>query len=427
MRDKRFGIHPHIVVTNDWMTGLVPAYLQTDPRYVADPLMKGIETVHIIHNGGRDYQGRISTNFFGEDLFPILGIGPAHFFGLSDPKDRTCLNVTAGALFHVRKGILAVSKPYAAQLLTRDGGEGLEELFRKRRDIVFGISNGIDLDSLRRIFWELGEKARQSLELPAVGSSRYHEKRLLKQLPYFKQSLKAVVQKKYGLNVDSHALLLCLISRLAEQKGITLLTDNTDAGISSLEAVLMQSPDVQIFIGGPSNEGDPVVGKLREVVADLKERYPGRVNAEFDFILHKDALEITQASDLFLMPSRYEPGGITQLEALAAGTLVIARNVGGISATLQDYNHETREGNSFLFHDYTSDALYEKVCQAIDIMRPESKRFELMHKAALSQHDWSYRAPKYLALFQYISGVLRPQNIFPHLAKETSIVDAIRP
>lgn len=427
MKDRRFNIAPHIIVSNDWMTGLVPVLLQTDPRYIFDEVLKKAETVHAIHNGGRDYQGRFATNFFGEDLFPLLGISAEHFFGLSDPLEPTQLNFTAGAIFHVRKAILTVSKPYAEQLLTPEGGEGLHTVFRRRRNMIFGISNGIDLESLRRLFWELGERAREALNLPMLGNGKYHEKRLLRHLPLYKQGLKHIVQEKYGLVKQPHSVLISLISRLAEQKGIQLLTDRVRSGMTLLEEVLKNHPEVQLIIGGPCAEWDPVVVKLREVVTELKTRYPGRIAAVFDFILHKDALEITEASDLFLMPSRYEPGGITQLEALAAGTLVIARNVGGISATLRDYRELTEEGNSFLFEEYSSDTLLEKIIQGVQVMSDSKRRRHLMLEAAVSQHDWSHRATKYVALFQHVSGVLKPQASYPHLSGEFLTLESIRP
>ncbi|MDD2942801.1 MAG: glycosyltransferase, partial [bacterium] len=155
--------------------------------------------------------------------------------------------------------------------------------------------------------------------------------------------------------------------------------------------------------------------------------YPGRVAAHYDFIKHREALEITKAADLFLMPSRYEPGGITQLEALAAGTLVVARNVGGIAATLVDYSSSTMTGNAFLFSDYSADALLDALVRGVQVVGDNSRHAKLIEKAAHAENDWSDRVPKYMALLQYISGALSRRQGFSHLSSRNDALRSIRP
>jgi Starch synthase catalytic domain len=149
MRDGKFGISPDLVISNDWLSSLVPVLLKTDPRYSEHTQFEGVKTIHAIHNAGPAYQGRFFVNQFGEDLWPLLGVKDDHFFGLSDPRDKNYINLTAGAIYHTTSGVLTVSRPYAQQLLTATGGEGLEGLFHKHKNQLFGVSNGVDLAALR--------------------------------------------------------------------------------------------------------------------------------------------------------------------------------------------------------------------------------------------------------------------------------------
>lgn len=426
--DPRFQINAQILVTNDWQTALVHAFLQTDSRYLENPLLNQVATIHIIHNGGRDYQGRVLANHYGEDLYPLFGLAAEHFFGLSDPYDKNYFNLTAAAILHVRNALLTVSKPYAEQLLTEQGGEGLHTLFQSKSHQLFGISNGIDLHTLRRIFWGLGEEARQTLALPALPDQPYTPRRLLNRLPLYKSATKTLVQRKHGLLENPDSILISLIGRLAEQKGIDLLIRPLrDERISVLEFILRTYEQVQILIGGPMSLGDAAAQRLRRLVDSLKQRYPGRMSSIFDFILHQDALEITGASDFFLMPSRYEPGGITQLEALATGTLVIARDVGGLRATLHNYLEPKLPGTGFLFQDFSPKALRDVMVRAIGVHQNTSVRRKLIAHAALAENDWSDRTPKYLALFQHVAGVLETSNFYAHLGGKVEILRNIRP
>lgn len=426
MRAPRFGVAPHIIVTNDWVSALVPPLLRCDPRYSRDVRLRKVETLHVLHNCGRDYQGRFYTNQFGEDLWPIIGLSGEHYFGLSDPQDRSHLNLTAGAVYHSQKGILAVSRPYAQQLMTDEGGEGLDPLFRAKRDVLFGISNGVDLQALRRTFLELGERAEAALNGDAP-RRRARSRDLIDKLVHQKQVTKSLVQRRLGLAVDDGAVLISLVGRLAEQKGIQLLTGRIGAtGVSLLETILRRHPDVQFLVGGPPSHGDPAMEDLAHVVKQLEERLPARIRGVFSFIPHQEALELTLASDLFLMPSRYEPGGITQLEALSCGTPVIARRVGGIAATLLDYSVELDRGNSFLFYEYSSSALFAVMERALGVMSDATRRRALIAQSIRAENDWSHRVPRYLTVFQQVAGVLDQRRSYPYLASRHHLLHSVR-
>jgi starch synthase len=422
MSNPEFGITPHLVISNDWMTGLVPALMQVDENYSQNPALKEAQTIHIIHNGGQGYQGRFAATQFGEDLYPLLSLRGTHFLGLSDPHDRAIMNFTAAAVYHVRNAILTVSQPYAEELLTAEGGEGLESLFRRRRRILFGISNGIDRLAIRRIIWELGFLAIRD-EKKAY---RYRDALWTRRLPALKKVLKTEVQHRFGLNKAPNAPLICLVGRLAEQKGIGLLVGETKEKISVLSSLLKENPDLQILICGPLSEGDPIAKSLEKHLLELTKLYPGRISGSLEFAPHRDALEIAAASDLFLMPSRYEPGGLTQLEALAVGTPVVARNVGGLQATLKDALKDTEKGNSFLFKEYDPIEFHRVVTKALKIFYSGTEYDRLVLNAAEAEHDWSDRIPSYLALFRFIAGVSEPFRRYSFLADEVLLVEAIR-
>lgn len=425
IRKNLIDIPGNVLVTNDWTTGLIHLLLKADETYQNCEQLKSLRTFHIIHNGGRAYQGKMLSQQFGETLWPLLGLGSEHIPSVEDPIEQGALNLSKAAVFHVADGLLAVSRHYAEQLLYTSGGEGLEGCYRMKKDILFGISNGIDSYALRKVFWSVGEQARIELGIPAL-VSKFSERRLLNQLQSYKQISKVYLQRKYGLVENSNAIFMCFIGRLAEQKGIQLFSKPVD-GKSSLQVLLESDPNVQIFIGGPPSLGDITVEELIVLLALLKRRFPGRVASVLDFIPHREALHVTLASDLFLMPSRFEPGGITQLEALAAGTPVIARNVGGIAATLENFDARTKTGNAFLFQDYSAIAFCDAALIALDYLSDPEHRQELSRQAAQAQHDWADRVPKYTALFQNSLGALCPRDGYRYLSTKRSLVDSARP
>lgn len=420
LSSSRFGVVPHLVITNDWMTGLVPALMQTHPRYRDLPVLKDVSTVHVIHNGGRDYQGRFATTQFGEDLYPLLGLEPHHYFGLSDPQDRSMLNFTAAALFHVREAILTVSRPYAEELLTSSGGDGLESLYRRRRRVLFGISNGIDRYGIRKQCWELGFMARGDEQRAA----RFRDSLFNRRLPMLKDSLKREVQSRFSLELNPDAILICLVGRLAEQKGISLLTDELSGGDTVLSLLLRENRRIQVIIAGPRNDGDPAFYTLEKHTRALRLAFPEQLAVNFDFIPHREVIQITAASDLFLMPSRYEPGGITQLEALVVGTPVVARNIGGLQATLTEYDGS--DGNAFLFRSYEVAALYSAIQRAILVLGKPRERAGIVQNAASAKNDWTDRLPSYLALFRFIAGVTDLGQSLEYLPDDAEVMAAIR-
>jgi starch synthase len=428
MRCPLFDIQPQLVLSNDWLSALVPVFMKLDSRYSEDPILNQARTVHLIHNCGRDYHGRIPARHNGQELFPMLELDPFHYKGLTDPKDGSVMNLTAAAIYHLDGALLAVSKPYAQALMTWDGGEGLHDLVWNKRQSVFGISNAVDQGSVRRTVVGIGEDCLARLdEAIPPDSDPSDAENFVHNLPTYKQAAKRVIQSEMGLEVDPNKVLISFIGRLAEQKGIQLLSNNADGDhVSVLESILQRYPQAQIVVAGPAVEGDSLATQFCGLIEHLRRFYPGRIAGIYDFVHHDYALKIFTASDLSLMPSRYEPGGLTQLESLACGTLVVARNVGGLSATLQRFDDEAGRGNGFLFDDYTSTALRNTICWALDRTRDNEFRWELIREAAMAQHDWSHRLPQYLSIFQHITGVLSNEHQYKHLEGRASLLACLR-
>ncbi len=387
--DPQFGIRPTAIVSNDWMTACIPPILALDSRYQVAPWLRSCKTIHMIHNGGADYHGRLPTHFNNEDLWPLFGLGPEHFFGFCDPHNGDLLNLTMAATKHVRGAVLTVSQTYAAQLATPGCGDGLEWNLLEKQGRVFGISNGINRSEIEHFFCALTGHVKRSFET-------------LEELLAAKRTVQTEIQRVFGLSIQSTGRIMSFVGRLAEQKGLALLSGIVShTGRSVLEEILLSDPDVQILIAGPITEGDREVRHLRDCLSYLIPRYPGRIAAHLDYVTHAQALEIIFGSTFFLMPSRFEPGGITQLEALAAGTLVVGRRVGGIAATIESYCPERGTGNGFLCNDFTPTAFAATVQWGLQTIQDGTAYRSLVRNAIEAQHDWSNRVPLYRALLQH--------------------------
>lgn len=387
---EHFGIRPAAIISNDWMTACIPAFVALDDRYRAAAPLRNCKTIHMIHNGGADYHGRLPCNLHNEDLWPLLNLSAEHFFGFRDPHRSDLVNLTMAATHHVSGGVITVSRPYAEQLCSWDESDGLAHNLHNKRATVFGVSNGISRSQVDSYL----------SRLTGLGGD---ELRNIQDLLVAKSSIRTTLQKRYGLAVNPSAAVVSFVGRLAEQKGLHLLSgyvDNTNR--STLEDLLVRHPTTQLIIAGPLTTGDHSAQAARNTIEYLRRAYPGRVAAVFDYIPHSTALEIIFGSSLFLMPSRFEPGGITQLEALAAGTLVVGRNVGGISATIENYNPSTGSGNGFLCNDYTPTAFANTLHWALGSIADNGVYEQLVEHAIHAAHSWADRAPTFIAIIQRV-------------------------
>ncbi|MFH1799581.1 MAG: inositol monophosphatase family protein [Candidatus Omnitrophota bacterium] len=419
---REFDLYPDFILAHDWMAAPAFAYLKADPipgdfDYRTDEHFYDLETGLVpklgfaMHNLGRDYQARFFTIENGIDLWPLFRLQGQHYRGLSNregenPDHPTRLNLVRGGILH-SDFALTVSKSYAREIQTPEKGNGLHEDFLKKGK-VYGISNGIDIEALRTEFIRMGG-GDPGTEDPAA---------FFQNLPQFKDFAKREIQNKYGLEEREDAILVSMVGRIADQKGVELVA-------SEAKNILDRDPRVQLLIAGPIADFDPSAYALRDAIRALEAdpKYAGRVRGEFEFIAFREALRIYLASDLFLMPSKYEPGGLSQLESLSAGTAVVAHEVGGIADTLNEFDPQRGMGDAFFFQEFNGKGFLRAVTRGIQAIRNKDHRKTIVLQAAVAAHGWNDKVSAYFNMFRNESGVF--EYDYPHLREEQAQLDRI--
>ena len=394
---------PDIIITHDWTAALTKNIQQNYNSKVNE-----IPLLHVLHNAGEAYQGRFNLVENDQRVLESLGISKV-CFNKSIEKSGTSINLTLGACRENDHAIITVSKPYAKQLINNDPESEFSVILREKRDHLYGISNGIPTNAVREA---------------AFGISEDFEDLNLSSIIELKTKLKQEVQTQYGLRENSQNILAVLVGRLTDQKGLSILTDNYFQDLSVLEYMLEKYPYLEIIIAGPPAIGDNSFHTLESLVKKIPNSIQNRFRHRFEFIPHSEAIKLTAAADLFLMPSRYEPGGIAQLEALAVGTSVVAHRVGGLSATLTQFCKSGNKytGNSFLFDSFDVDKFVSSFSEGCEVMKNFENKLNVIKSASSAKNDWRDRAPYYLSLFQKVVGVFdhnfAGQNRFVETRKE---------
>ncbi|BBH19582.1 glycogen synthase [Paenibacillus baekrokdamisoli] len=348
---------PDIIHCHDWQTGLIPFLLKT--RYVHDPAARDIATVYTIHN--LRYQG-----VFGKELMKDLLNAGDELFGMEGIEFYGAGSCMKGGLQYADK-LTTVSPTYAEEIQTETYGEKLEGLLRSRSSDLVGIVNGIDIDS----FDPMNDPA---LEIPYRGSlSR-------------KRKNKLALQQELGLEQSEQIPLMGIVSRLVDQKGFDLVE-------AVLEQILQEG--VQLVVLG---SGDWHFEQLFRRVA---EKRPNQVVAWFGF---NDALarRIYAGSDMYLMPSQFEPCGLSQLIALRYRSVPIVRETGGLKDTVMAYNESTGEGNGFSFTNYNAHDLLFTVQRAVSFYRDEPTWQKIIANGAKDDCSWNKSAKSYMGLYSEI-------------------------
>lgn len=349
---KALGLNIDIIHCNDWQTGLIPVYLKTIYR---DEFPE-TSTIMTVHNLG--YQG-----IFPKGDMPLTGLGwdMFHMEALEFYGKLTLLK--GGLLF--ADVITTVSKTYAKEIQTPEYGFGLENVLSKRSGELYGIVNGIDYSE-----WQPWKDKL----IPA----RYNKKNLSG-----KTECKKRLQIECGLP-DDDSPLIGMVTRLSSQKGLDLVAE-------ALEGIVESG--AQIIILGIGDE------HFHKVLSDLQTKYSRSISVTigFDNIL---AHKIYAGSDIFLMPSLYEPCGLGQLIALRYGTIPVARRTGGLADTIAEYNPSTEAGTGFLFDMYSPEQMLGAVKQAVETFK-DKKAWEQIQKNAMSQDfSWHKSAKEYHALYK---------------------------
>ena len=346
---------PDVLHCNDWETALSPVFLKS--LFKDDPLLRKISTLLTIHNLG--YQGI----FWHYDMH-LLNIG-LEYFTPDALEFFGHINFLKGGI--VFSDILnTVSRQYSKEIQTVEFGCGLEGILKTRRDDLYGIVNGIDYEE-----WN-PEKDKY---IPA----KYNEKNLAN-----KKICKAALQGEYGLPVKENIPLIGTISRLADQKGFDLIA-------SSLEDML--SNGVQYIILGTGER------KYHDLFTQLSKQYPKSFAVKIAYD-NRLAHLIEAGSDMFLMPSQYEPCGLNQLYSLKYGSVPIVRGVGGLEDTIIDYTKSPDIGTGFKFYDYSKKALLDAVERGLVVYKEQSAWQSLIKKCMSEDFSWEKSANEYVELYK---------------------------
>ena len=354
---RRLDFRPDIVHAHDWQTGLAPVYLRE--HLWRDPHFMETGSLFTIHNLG--YQG-----LFAAETLAELGLDSA-LFDIDRLEYFGRISLLKGGIRFADR-ISTVSPTYCREIQTAAHGMGLEGLLTSRSNRLHGILNGLD-----EKLWDPGNDPA----LPqAYAAGDLRGKRVCKQ----------ALQKELGLQPEPAIPLAAMVTRLDPQKGIDLL-------IEAWQTLLERK--YQLVVLG---SGTP---RYERQLAELAEAYPGRskVLRGFDDAL---ARRIYAGSDLFLMPSRYEPCGLGQLIALRYGSVPVVRNTGGLADTIIDPQESTAEANGFLFADYTANGLLEAVDRALSAFDRQPFWQELVRHGMEQDFSWQRAAADYVELYREI-------------------------
>ncbi|HHV35860.1 MAG TPA: glycogen synthase GlgA [Syntrophomonadaceae bacterium] len=346
---------PEIIHCNDWQSGMIPLSLKT--KYAEDPFYNRIATLFTIHN--LQYQG-----VFPKNTLRLVGLGDEYF----SPERLEFY----GQVNFMKAGILyadlinTVSKKYALEIQTPEFGERLDGLLRKRAQDLYGIVNGIDYEELN----------------PATDKYIYHNY-TANSIDQKKENKKAL-QQEMGLPVNDTPLI-GIITRLVDQKGLDLIAEIFEQ---------IMDLDVQFVLLGTGED------HYQRLFAELKMKYPQQTAANIGFNVEL-AQKIYAGSDIFLMPSRFEPCGLSQMISLRYGTIPLVRSVGGLADTIEDYNPETDTGNGFSFKPYQAQELLNTIRRAVDIYRQNPELWQsLVNRAMKSDFSWERSAKEYVEIYR---------------------------
>jgi starch synthase len=313
---------PDVIHCNDWQTGPISIYVKdvySKIKYFSD-----IKTLYTIHN--IQYQG-----IFGRDTLRMMDLNDGYYVDDKMEFHNMVNYMKAGLLYSDM--VTTVSETYAKEIQTPQYAYGLEGVLQCRSQYLRGIVNGIDY----------------SLNDPATSTKIY--KNFDVNSIENKAQNKAALQQELGLPVREDVPMLAIISRLVDQKGINLV-------LQAANELLFK--DVQLVVLGTGDS------HYEGIFKDLGYRYPDKVSAN---ILFDDTLaqKVYASSDIFLMPSLFEPCGLGQLFAMSYGTIPVARATGGLVDTVKHYNYETGEGTGFLFNDYDCGGLMWGINEALNL------------------------------------------------------------
>ncbi len=349
------GWKPDIIHCNDWQTALIPVYLKTFLRTVKTG------TVFTIHNIG--YQG-----LFNMDKLQVAGLDWS-LFRINGLEFYGRINLLKGGIIF-SDIVTTVSPTYSREIQTREFGYGLEGVLQERSKDLYGIINGVDYDE-----WNPSTDVHISVKYGIKSIGR-------------KRGCKRDLQKNCGLPLADHPVI-GIVSRLDDQKGFDILAEIMDE---------LMHLDIQMVILGTGKK------KYHDIFNKFKKNYPDKlsVNLSFDNTL---AHKIEAGSDLFLIPSKYEPCGLSQLYSFKYGTVPVAHKTGGLADTITDFVPSAVSDNKatgFLFSHYSSDDLLKAVLLSLYVYEDKKKWKRLITAGMESDYSWRQPAGEYIRIYEKV-------------------------
>jgi len=349
---RSLGERPDLIHLNDWMTGLVPAYLKT--IYAEDAAFAKTKTLFTIHNMA--FQG-----LFDPGLLPKFGLPPSLYKttgGLEFYNRASALK--AGLVFS--DALSTVSPQYSREIQTPAFGERFDGLLRERSADLLGILNGVDYEE-----WNPENDRHIAASFSAADLSG-------------KRKCKHQLLRAFRLPPNTERPIIGCISRLSDQKGFDLILDVADRMLAEGAAFILLGSGDEVY---------------ERAFRSLQKAWPLQVGVHLGFS-NELAHQIEAGADMYLMPSRFEPCGLNQMYSLRYGTVPIVHGVGGLEDTIQNYDRATGAGNGFKFYDYHSAGLLEKIYEAMALYAQTVLWHGLMLNGMRADYSWGASARCYV-------------------------------
>jgi starch synthase len=358
---KILGV-PDIFHCHDWQSALIPVLLRT--LYDEDPAFDRVNSVFTIHNMG--YQG-----LFPPEILPLLML-PWDLFTLSKMEFYGKVNFLKGALVYA-DFVTTVSRRYSLEIQTAEYGFGLEGVLRARSGTVAGILNGVDYKQ-----W--------SPEVDEYILAQYSAKELAN-----KAKDKTELLREFGL-ADSKLPVIGIVSRFASQKGFDLIQQVGDR--------MAREDAIFVVLGS----GDKT---YEDMLRRLNKQYPNRfaIRVAYDNAL---AHKIEAGSDMFLMPSRYEPCGLNQIYSLRYGTVPIVRATGGLDDTIENWDPVSQKGTGFKFAEYSGEEMLATIREALEVFKDNAAWQQIMRNGMGRDFSWNTAAKEYVRIYEKTRQIRTP-------------------
>lgn len=356
---KHINFKPQIIHTNDWHTALANVYIKEYAK--EDSFYEDIKTVFTIHN--LKYQG-IFDSIMLESIMDL----PRTYYHMDGLEFYGKINFMKGGIIY-SDAVNTVSQSYAQEIKYPYFGESLDGIIRKHENKISGIMNGIDYDVYHP-------------EHDPHIHKRYNTESLS-----LKKDNKVHLQEKYGLPINPDIPMLSMVTRLSDMKGLDLIAHIFDELIQE---------NIQFVLLGTGDK------RYEDMFYDFQKSYPNKVASRIYFD-ESQSHEVYAASDIFLMPSKVEPCGLSQLIALKYGTVPVVRAVGGLKDSICPYDPSTEKGNGFVFQNFNAHECLFAIKDALRLYEDKTSWNKLVKECMKSINDWNKSSKDYIGIYRLVS------------------------